>query len=152
MELYVERGFEQTTVADIAERAGLTERTFFRYFADKREVLFAGGERAAGAARRTVAARARRRAPLDAVAPASTPSPRFFGDRRDSRPARQSVIDSNAELQERELIKMAAIARRSRMRCGSAACRSRRPASRRRRRSRRSASRSRAGSRARRRP
>src|SRR5437899_6543007 len=42
MELYVERGFEQTTVAEIAQRAGLTARTFFRYFADKREVLFAG--------------------------------------------------------------------------------------------------------------
>ena len=42
MELYGERGFEQTTVAQIAERAGLTERTFFRHFADKREVLFAG--------------------------------------------------------------------------------------------------------------
>src|SRR3954468_18953237 len=42
MELYLERGFEQTTVADIAERAGLTARTFFRYFTDKREVLFAG--------------------------------------------------------------------------------------------------------------
>src|SRR5487761_2640668 len=40
--LYGERGFEQTTVAEIAERAGLTERTFFRYFADKREVLFSG--------------------------------------------------------------------------------------------------------------
>src|SRR5271154_4202337 len=42
MELYGERGFEQTTVAEIAARAGLTERTFFRHFADKREVLFAG--------------------------------------------------------------------------------------------------------------
>jgi transcriptional regulator GlxA family with amidase domain len=42
MELYGERGFEQTTVAEIAERAGLTERTFFRHFADKREVLFEG--------------------------------------------------------------------------------------------------------------
>src|ERR1700733_520845 len=42
MELYAERGYEQTTVAEIAERAGLTARTFFRYFADKREVLFAG--------------------------------------------------------------------------------------------------------------
>ncbi len=42
LELYGERGFEQTTVAEIAERAGLTERTFFRHFADKREVLFWG--------------------------------------------------------------------------------------------------------------
>jgi AcrR family transcriptional regulator len=42
MELYSKRGFEQTTVAEIAARAGLTERTFFRHFADKREVLFWG--------------------------------------------------------------------------------------------------------------
>src|SRR5579864_8686452 len=42
LELYVERGFDQTTVAEIAQRAGLTERTFFRHFADKREVLFWG--------------------------------------------------------------------------------------------------------------
>ncbi len=42
--LYDERGYEQTTVADIAARAGLTKRTFFRYFADKREVLFWGSE------------------------------------------------------------------------------------------------------------
>lgn len=42
MDLFAERGFDATTVADIAERAGLTERTFFRHFTDKREVLFAG--------------------------------------------------------------------------------------------------------------
>lgn len=42
LELYAERGFELTTVAEIAERAGLTERTFFRHYADKREVLFGG--------------------------------------------------------------------------------------------------------------
>src|SRR3977135_3022622 len=42
LDLYAERGYEQTTVAEIAKRAGLTERTFFRYFADKREVLFGG--------------------------------------------------------------------------------------------------------------
>src|SRR5260370_4056797 len=42
LELYGERGFDQTTAAEIANRAGLTERTFFRHFADKREVLFAG--------------------------------------------------------------------------------------------------------------
>jgi AcrR family transcriptional regulator len=44
MELYAERGYEQTTVAEIAERAGLTARTFVRYFTDKREVLFAGSD------------------------------------------------------------------------------------------------------------
>src|ERR1700722_2271036 len=44
LSLYGERGYEQTTVAEIAERAGLTKRTFFRYFADKREVLFWGTE------------------------------------------------------------------------------------------------------------
>ena len=54
MELYVERGFDETTVAEIAKRAGLTERTFFRHFADKREVLFAGAAHAAGAPGRGV--------------------------------------------------------------------------------------------------
>lgn len=44
LELYSERGFEQTTVAEIAGRAGLTERTYFRHYADKREVLFGGTE------------------------------------------------------------------------------------------------------------
>ena len=42
MRLYVERGFEQTTVAEIAREAGITERTFFRHYSDKREVLFGG--------------------------------------------------------------------------------------------------------------
>ncbi len=42
MQLFVERGFEQATVAEIAERAGVTARTFFRHFADKQEVLFSG--------------------------------------------------------------------------------------------------------------
>src|ERR1700749_3081459 len=42
--LYAEQGFEQTTAAEIARAAGLTERTFFRHFADKREVLFYGSD------------------------------------------------------------------------------------------------------------
>src|ERR1700690_3575616 len=68
MDLYTERGFEQTTVAEIAARAGLTERTFFRHFADKREVLFWG---AAILEERFVAAVAGAPAgacPIDAVA------------------------------------------------------------------------------------
>ena len=44
LDLYAERGFDQTTAAQIAARAGLTERTFFRHFADKREVLFGGSD------------------------------------------------------------------------------------------------------------
>src|ERR1700685_1823691 len=70
MELYVEHGFEQTTVAEIARRAGLTERTFFRHFADKREVLFWG----AGALQElfvsTVASAPDSAAPIDAMAAA----------------------------------------------------------------------------------
>src|SRR5215471_9484149 len=44
MELFQRRGYVQTTVEEIAAQAGLTERTFFRYFADKREVLFSGSK------------------------------------------------------------------------------------------------------------
>ena len=51
LELYLDRGFDQTTVAEIASQAGLTERTFFRHFADKREVLFGGGALAEGSPR-----------------------------------------------------------------------------------------------------
>jgi len=47
-DLYTKRGYDQTTVAEIAACAGLTERTFFRHFADKREVLFDGGDRFRG--------------------------------------------------------------------------------------------------------
>src|SRR5260221_14141077 len=70
MELYGERGFEQTTVTEIAKRAGLTERTFFRHFTDKREVLFSG----AGALQEllvgTIAAQADAALPMEAVAAA----------------------------------------------------------------------------------
>src|ERR1700691_5570886 len=67
MELFAERGFEQTTVAEIAERAGLTERTFFRYFADKREVLFGGADEVKGLLVGAVAGAPESALPLDAV-------------------------------------------------------------------------------------
>ena len=110
LELYVERGFEQTTVAEIAERAGLTERTFFRHFADKREVLFAG----AGTLRElmvgALAAAPESAAPIDAVAAALETASALLQERRDYSRQRQAVIAANPGLQERELIKLASLA------------------------------------------
>src|SRR5271156_2566111 len=70
MELYSERGFDQTTVAEIAARAGLTERTFFRHFADKREVLFGGGKALQTLIVDGIIAASAEATPLDAIAEA----------------------------------------------------------------------------------
>ncbi|WP_433193871.1 TetR/AcrR family transcriptional regulator [Nocardia sp. CA-107356] len=106
--LFVEHGYDATTVAEIADRAGLTKSTFFRHFADKREVLFGGrdgmAERFAEAIRTaapevtTVGCLA---AALESVAHA------FTADRHDLARQRRAVIAANSELQERELLKQA---------------------------------------------
>ena len=83
MELYVERGFESTTVAEIAERAGLTERTFFRHFADKREVLFAGSDEFQELLVGTVAKAPESLPPLDAVATGLEAVSRMLQERRE---------------------------------------------------------------------
>ncbi|WP_405014918.1 TetR family transcriptional regulator [Kitasatospora sp. NBC_01539] len=110
LDLYVERGFERTSVAEIAERAGLTERTFFRHFADKREVLFAGSallqEGMVDAATRAPGAAT----PMEAVSAALAAAAAVLQERAPLARRRQSVIDANAELQERELIKLARLA------------------------------------------
>jgi AcrR family transcriptional regulator len=109
--LYGERGFEQTTVAEIARRAGLTERTFFRHFADKREVLFWGAGALQDLLVSAVAGAPDAAAPMDAVAVGLEAITALFPqDRRESSRQRQAVIDANAELQERELIKLATLA------------------------------------------
>jgi AcrR family transcriptional regulator len=110
LELYGERGFENTTVAEIAARAGLTERTFFRHFADKREVLFWGAGALQELLVSTVAAAPDAVAPIDAVAAALEAVGAQLQERRDSARQRQKVIAANAELRERELIKLAALA------------------------------------------
>jgi len=107
LELYVERGFDNTTVAEIAERAGLTERTFFRHFADKREVLFGGSADLLAAMVQTVAAAPKSAASLDAVAAAFEAVTPIFEERGDVVRIRRSVIAATPELQERELIKLA---------------------------------------------
>ena len=107
MELFVERGYAQTTVADIAERAGLTRRTFFRYFSDKREVLFNGSERLLQTMVGALESAPADASAIDAVAAALRATADFFGDNRAFARRRSAVIAANADLHERELIKMA---------------------------------------------
>jgi AcrR family transcriptional regulator len=110
MELYLERGFEQTTVAEIAKRAGLTERTFFRHFTDKREVLFAGASSLQDLLVQAVADAPPTTAPLEAISGALQAAAGLLQERGDYPGRRQSVIAANTELRERELIKLAALA------------------------------------------
>lgn len=106
MELFTERGFAQTTAADIAERAGVTERTFFRYFADKREVLFDGSETMTGAAYDAIAAAPPEASPLEAALAGAAAAAALLEDRRDHAVRRSKVIAANPTLQERELLKL----------------------------------------------
>jgi AcrR family transcriptional regulator len=110
MELYGERGFEQTTVAEIAARAGLTERTFFRHFADKREVLFGGAGSLQDLLVSTLSSTPDSAAPIDAVAAAFESAGALLQERREYALLRQAIIAANVELQERELIKLASLA------------------------------------------
>lgn len=106
--LYAERGFDQTTAAEIAARAGLTERTFFRHFADKREVLFGGSAMLKEQIVSAVAAAPEGTAPLDAVALGLGAAAAVLGaHRRDLTARRQTVIAATPELRERELAKLA---------------------------------------------
>jgi AcrR family transcriptional regulator len=110
MRLYVERGYEQTTVADIAGEAGLTARTFFRHFADKREVLFAGSEFLLARMVEALDAAPAADGPMRAVAAALAAAAQVLGRDPEFSRRRQAIIETAAELRERELIKMATIA------------------------------------------
>ena len=110
-ELFGERGFEQTTVAEIAARAGLTERTFFRHFSDKREVLFAGQDELTAQIVGALAGAPAELSALDAAVLAVEASAEILGDRPDGARARQTVIDAHPELRERELVKMEGLVR-----------------------------------------
>jgi AcrR family transcriptional regulator len=105
MALFEGRGYHDTTVADIAQAAGLTKRTFFRHFADKREVLFAGAEVLQAELVAAVDAAPADAGPFEAAAIGLDGLAPFFQERRDFSVRRQSVIDSSPELRERELIK-----------------------------------------------
>src|SRR5215469_7104047 len=111
LELFATRGFEQVTAAEIAQSVGLTERTFFRHFSDKREVLFYGQQQFLQAFTDGVDAAPPDASPLEVIASALHAAASFFPDeRRPYSRMRQSVIDLNPALRERELHKLAGLA------------------------------------------
>ncbi|AMM22483.1 TetR family transcriptional regulator [Frondihabitans sp. PAMC 28766] len=111
LELYAARGFEQTTAAEIAASVGLTERTFFRHFADKREVIFNGAAEFEGGFIEGVRDAPESESVLEVVSAALAMAARFFPDeRREFSRLRQTIIDDNASLREREQLKMTTLA------------------------------------------
>ncbi|MFC5918312.1 TetR family transcriptional regulator [Streptomyces pulveraceus] len=108
LDLFGERGFDATTVKEIAERAGLTERTFFRHFADKREVLF-GSSPLRESLVTALDAGPDTAPPIDAIAAALRATAELLQERRELARRRQAIIDAHTELQERELIKLASL-------------------------------------------
>jgi AcrR family transcriptional regulator len=111
MELFTERGYEHTTVGDIAARAELTERTFFRYFTDKREVLFSGSKELEKTLLEHIAAAPRDLPALDVLVAAYAHAGAWLEELRDIEyvRARWALVVKHAEIQERELIKMAGL-------------------------------------------
>ena len=108
-ELYRERGFEDVTVAEIAARAGLTKRTFFRYFADKREVLFSGSAAFQESVIAAVLDAPDDVAPIDAVVAALAAAGTGLTALGEGVRKRQHIIDASTDLQEREMIKLATL-------------------------------------------
>ena len=113
LELYRDPGHDKVTVAQLAARAGLTRRTFFRYFTDKREVLFFGADRVEALVRDGIHAAPDGLSPLEVVASSLAVIARFSDEDRDHAAyvrARHAAIQANAELRERDLAKHASLA------------------------------------------
>lgn len=110
VELFADRGYEDVTVAEIAERAGLTKRTFFRHFADKREILFHGQDAYREMFADAIAGAPTEASPLEAIGAALAAfAAGIPADRREFLAKRQAVIAANSDLMERDLLKAAAL-------------------------------------------
>ncbi|WP_203836100.1 TetR/AcrR family transcriptional regulator [Winogradskya humida] len=111
LSLFVEQGFEKTTVAQIAERAGLNRRTFFHHFADKREVVFAGQLASDDLIATEIRAQPSGTDPLHAaVAGLMLASDTLYERYREGAIQLGAVIAASPELQEREMVKRATLA------------------------------------------
>jgi AcrR family transcriptional regulator len=104
--LFEQRGYDETTVAEIADAAGLTKRTFFRHFTDKREVLFRGSNELQECWLAAVTAAPPDAGPMAAVSAGLEQVARLFVDRLAFARMRSGIITAHPELQERELIKL----------------------------------------------
>ncbi|WP_440901796.1 TetR/AcrR family transcriptional regulator [Actinosynnema sp.] len=108
--LFAERGYDSTTAAGIAEGAGLGKSTFFRHFADKREVLFDGQEQLNEALVAAIAAAPAEAGPYEVIGLALDAMGAFFGpERLEWARQRQAVVQAHSELRERELLKIASL-------------------------------------------
>jgi AcrR family transcriptional regulator len=108
-ELFRDRGYDQVTVADIATRAGLTERTFFRHYADKREVLFGGAGILEDELPRVIAELPPALPTMEAVRIAVEAMSALMHGRRALARERGRIVAAHADLQERDLIKRAVL-------------------------------------------
>ncbi|MFZ7088426.1 TetR/AcrR family transcriptional regulator [Curtobacterium sp. RRHDQ10] len=112
IDLFAEQGYDATTTAQIAARAGLTKTTFFRHFPDKREVLFFGQPVLVDLARTAARTAPSDGTPMDAVlAAVDAMTATAFDEQREYAPRLQEVVAANIELRERAVFKQAVIAR-----------------------------------------
>lgn len=110
LELFRERGYERTSAAEIAARVGVTERTFFRQFADKREVLFEGEAVLRTALTASVAEAADGLGPLDTLFHAFGSVAPLLEENRPFAKPRHEIVSRTPALHERETAKLAALA------------------------------------------
>lgn len=110
LDLFTEQGYHNTTVAHIAERAGLTKTTFFRHFPDKREVLFIGQDIHSQLLADGITTAPTTATPLEAISAAlDATTATFTPDQREFGPQLHTVINNNRELQERDAFKRASL-------------------------------------------
>ncbi len=107
--LFTERGYANVTVADIAEQAGLTKRSFFNHFADKREVLFAGAAELESQVRSHLNEAGDDLAPMDLAVAALSRAGADLSRYGEFSTIRRDIIASAPELQERSLIKLSSL-------------------------------------------